>query len=66
MIGSGLSPVKRVTVTINGVIYEGTYFVQNYMVHVVSSFGSKATQLGGSTPETLAKMLLSELVRENK
>jgi hypothetical protein len=66
MIGSGLSPVKRVTVTINGVIYEGTYFVQNYMVHVVSSFGAKATQLGGSTPETLAKMLLSEVVRENK
>ena len=64
MIGSGLSPVKQVTITIDGVIYEGTYFVQNHMVHVVSSFGAKATQLGGSTSETLAKLLLSELVRE--
>jgi hypothetical protein len=63
MIGSGLSPVKRVTVTIDGVIYEGTYFVQNYMVHVVSSFGVKATQLGKSRPEMIARMLLSELVR---
>ena len=60
---SGLSPVRRVTVTIDGVEYEGTYFVQNYMVHVVSSFGAKATQLGRSQPETTAWMLLSELVR---
>ena len=63
MTGSGLSPVKRVTVTIGGDTYEGTYFVQNFMVHVVSSFGLKTAQLGGSTPEMIARMLLSELVR---
>ena len=63
MIGSGLSPVKQVTVTIDGVIYEGTYFVQNYIMHVVSSFGAKATRLGKLPPETIARMLLSELVR---
>jgi hypothetical protein len=60
---SGLSPVRRVSVTINGVTHEGTYFVQNYMVHVLSSFGAKAIQLGGSPPEMIARMLLSELVR---
>jgi hypothetical protein len=60
---SGLSPVKRVTVTIDGVTHEGMYFIQNYMVHVLSSFGAKATQVGGSPPEMVARMLLSELVR---
>jgi hypothetical protein len=59
----GLSPVRTVTVTIDGVLYEGTYFVQQQMIHVRSQFGAKATQLGGSTPEALAKLLLSEMVR---
>jgi hypothetical protein len=63
MRGSGLNPVKSVTVTIGGDTHEGTYFVQNFMVHVVSSFGLKAAQLGGSPPEMIARMLLSELVR---
>jgi hypothetical protein len=63
MVGSGLSPVKRVAVTIDGVTYEGTYFVRNYMVHVLSAFGTKATQVGRSPPEMIARMLLSELVR---
>lgn len=55
--------VEKVTVTIEGVLYEGTYYVQRSIVHVQSAFGAKATKLGGSTPETLAKMLLSEMVR---
>jgi hypothetical protein len=33
------------------------------MVHVQSSFGAKVTQVGNSSPEMIAKMLLSELVR---
>ena len=56
------SPVERVTVTILGVTYEGTYYVQQSIVYVQSAYGSKATQVGGfSSPEALAKMLLSEL-----
>jgi hypothetical protein len=39
------------------------YFVQGSMVHVQWSFGAKATQVGNSPPEMIAKMLLSELVR---
>jgi hypothetical protein len=57
------SPVGTVNVTINGITYEGTYYVQQSMVYVQSSFGSKATQVGGSEPRAIARMLLSELVR---
>jgi hypothetical protein len=55
--------VRTVTVTIHGVTYEGLYYLQGSMVHVQSSFGKKATQVGGSLPEAIAKILLSELVR---
>jgi hypothetical protein len=33
------------------------------MVHVQSSFGVKAIPVGDSSPEMIAKMLLSDLVR---
>jgi len=52
-----------VTVTIGGIEYRGTYYVQSSMVHVRSPLGNKSTQVGGSPPETIAKLLLSELVR---
>lgn len=55
--------VKTLTVTIYGEIYSGTYFVQNGVMYVQSTFGSKATHLGSSPPELVAKLLLSELIR---
>jgi hypothetical protein len=55
-------PVKIATVTIHGVTYEGMYYLEGSMVHVQSSFGKKATQLGGSPPEAIAKRLLAQLV----
>jgi hypothetical protein len=61
---SGPTPVKVVTVTIDRVTYGGTYFAQNYMVHVVSSFGAKATRFGKSKPEVMAQLVLLELLRE--
>jgi hypothetical protein len=63
MSGSRPTAVKLVTVTIDGGTHRGTYFVQSSMVHVQSAFGNKATQVGVTPPETIAKMLLSELVR---
>jgi len=60
------SPVQNVTVTIDGVTYKGTYYVEGLLVHVQSDAGSKATQLGGSTARTIAKLLLLELVREQR
>jgi hypothetical protein len=56
-------PVKIATVTIDGVAYEGIYYVQRSVVCVESPFGAKATQVGKLPPEAIAKILLSELVR---
>jgi hypothetical protein len=58
--------VRSVTVTVDGVTYQGTYFIQQSMVYVRSPLGAKATQLGLSSPEALAMLLLKELVREAK
>jgi hypothetical protein len=63
LIQIGPSAVENVTVTIAGVKHDGTYYLQGSTVYVQSAFGRKATQLGGSMPETIARMLLSELVR---
>jgi hypothetical protein len=57
------SPLNDVTITIGGVEHRGTYYVQNSIVYVQSEKGAKATQIAGSAPEVLARMLLSELVR---
>jgi hypothetical protein len=54
--------VKPVSVTINGATYRGSYFVEKKIVHLDSTFGQKAAELGGSSPETIAKLLLSEVV----
>jgi hypothetical protein len=54
---------RSVTVTIDGVAYHGTYLVQRSMIYVRSPLGAVATQVGGSPPEAVAKLLLSELVR---
>jgi hypothetical protein len=56
--------VREISVTIDDKIYYGTYYVQQSLVYVQSAFGSKATKVGWAPPETLAKLLLSELVRE--
>jgi len=62
--GHGPTPVRPVTVTIDDVIYFGTYYVQNSTIYVQSEFGAKASQVGESRPKSIAKLLLSELVRE--
>ena len=58
--------VRSVTVTIDGVTHQGTYYVQGSSVHVRSPLGAKATQIEGSPLEALAMALLSELVCEAK
>ena len=55
--------MKSVTVTIDGKTFEGTYYVQNSIAFVQSPFGAKANQIGGFSPEMIARMVLSELVR---
>ena len=63
MRGNRPSPIRGVTVTIDGFTHYGTYFVQSSNVYVQSPLGAKATELGGSPPDSVAKLLLSELVR---
>ena len=60
------APVKSVTIIIDGVKHEGSYFLQDLTVHIRSPLGAKATQVGSLPPEAVAKLLLSELVREAK
>jgi hypothetical protein len=43
-----------------------TYYVQGSVVHVRSPLGEKTTNVGMSPPEAIARLLLSELVREAK
>jgi hypothetical protein len=58
--------VKSVTVTVDGVTHQGTYYVQGSVLHVRSPLGEKITQIGESSPEALAKLLLWKLVHEAK
>ncbi len=54
---------QEVSVEIEGKIHAGRYIVERKVVTVTSGFGQKSTQLGGSNPEDIARLLLSELVR---
>jgi hypothetical protein len=60
------SSVRKITVIIDGKTCEGTYYVQQSIVYVQSASGGKAIQVGGSRPEFIARLLLSELVREER
>ena len=58
------TPVRPVTVTIDGVTHDGMYYVRGSTLFVQSQRGAKrALLLGGSLPLEKAKLLLSELVR---
>jgi len=63
MTNTGSYPAGEVSVTIDGITYHGTYWVENQTVFVKSLLGEKSTQVGGSSPETIAMRLLSEIVR---
>lgn len=59
---------KEFTIEKNGKEYKGWYKIEKGMIHVSSGFGSKSAQLGGSTetPEVLARIILGELISEDK
>ena len=58
--------MRKLTVTIDGLDYEGTYYTHDTMVYVQYGTGRAQTQIGGSLEEkeSIAQMLLSELVRD--
>jgi hypothetical protein len=61
MRNSGTATLER-----GGVTYVGDWSLANNMLTVkLRGGGTKPAQLGGSTPESLASVLLSELVTEH-
>ena len=56
----------EIAVRLGGKVYSGAYTVGDAIVRVVYRGKSKATQVGGSSPETIAGMLLRELVWESR
>ena len=53
-------------VKVDGKLHYGTYTVDDTMVSVAYRGSSKATQLGVSLAETIAAMLLGELVWKSR
>ncbi len=56
------APVHDVTIEKNGTTYTGFYTVEAGMVTVRALYGTRTTQIGGSTAGVVARMLLRELV----
>jgi hypothetical protein len=60
-------PRYVVACEINGRTHQGTYWVAGKILTVVATgMGGKSTQVGSTTPETLAMRLLGEMVKEGK
>jgi hypothetical protein len=58
---------QEISITANdGRNVRGWWQVHNGMVTVSTGLASKTTQVGGSSPENLARMMLYELVKEGK
>jgi hypothetical protein len=57
---------NMVTVTDGHIEYVAEYFVNDEMITVNAAHEHKTTQLGGSAPDELAKMLLGELIKRRQ
>ena len=55
-----------VSVEVAATKHQGTYVIDGKTITVWFHGRSKSTQLGGSTPEVLARLMLAELVREDR
>ena len=58
--------MQHVTVTVDGTEHHGTYYVQEKILHARSFHGQKATQLGELSPQSMARIMLLEMVLEAK
>jgi hypothetical protein len=59
-------PIRTVTYERNGKTYHGSYTVDRELLTVTFGMATKSSLLSGSRPESLAVLLLSELVEANK
>jgi hypothetical protein len=62
----GLEIWSEITTEYNSRTIKGSFKYLDGVVTVRTPHGSKTTQLGGQTPEQLAKTLLRELAREGE
>jgi hypothetical protein len=62
----GLEVWREITAEYNGKTIKGSFKFIDGLVAVRTQHGSKTIQLGGQTPEQMAKRLLRELAREGK
>ena len=57
---------KNIEIQIDGRTVRGTYYVEKGIVTVTTLYGRKSTQVGGSSPESIARLLLRSLDAEGK
>ena len=57
---------KSITIEVGGKAIGGTYSVKHRMITVCALNGSRTAQLGRSTAESLARLMLRELANEGK
>jgi hypothetical protein len=53
-----------ISVRTGGVTHAGVYAARDGLITVMTVYGSKTTELGQSPPETLAWLMMLEIVRE--
>jgi hypothetical protein len=54
-----------VEIEFEGKTYTGSYTVEQGMITVSNLYGRKVTQVGSSSPASLARIMLAEIVRED-
>ena len=57
---------QTVTCEIDGKTHKGNYWIAGKILVVSTAKGGKSTQLGATSPETLAGQLLRKLAKEGK
>lgn len=62
----GTAESYSVQCEVAGRMYQGTYTISGGMVHVLCDQGRESTQIGGSPPATVARMLLRGLVNKDR
>ena len=61
------NPTSRsIAVEFDGKSYSATYSVDSKVVSVECPYGSRSTQIGGSTAESVARLLVREIVADAK
>ena len=64
--GKGDVSKQSISIVVNGKTYNGSYGISGKLLTVSYGGDSKKTQVGNLPPETLARMMLGELVASSR